>query len=197
MLTSYKVSLKGSPHKYEIHSLDHEEFEQISICFCSNNCNSQGEHIVEIHNLNSRELVCAMKVHVELSFSATKAVVDNQPSPCDELLESNFIAHIETLGRYYNDQDFYENGDEDNCPFSEYALCLDKVEAGTFHNQDDPYYRYQLAYGGYTEEIRIYRNHTALYHILNWDCSANTQLSETQAEMLINLLGISEALYEL
>ncbi len=39
---------------------------------------------------------------------------------------------------------------------SEYGLSFDYVRAGTFEDQDAGYFRYQLSYGGPSEEIRFY-----------------------------------------
>lgn len=42
--------------------------------------------------------------------------------------------------------------------FPEYALSFDFVESDTFRDQDEAYFRYQLSYGGPTEEFRFYIN---------------------------------------
>lgn len=39
---------------------------------------------------------------------------------------------------------------------SEYGLAFDYVKAGTFEDQNTGYFRYQLSYGGPSEEIRFY-----------------------------------------
>ena len=40
--------------------------------------------------------------------------------------------------------------------FHEYGLSFDYVEPGTFENQDEGYLRYQISYGGPSEEIRFF-----------------------------------------
>jgi len=51
--------------------------------------------------------------------------------------------------------------------FCEYGLCFDLVEAGTFNDQLEPYYRYQISYGGPSEEFRMYADRTE-YWYLDW-----------------------------
>ncbi len=41
-------------------------------------------------------------------------------------------------------------------PFNEYGLCCDYVAPGTFKADYEGYFRYQIAYGGPTEEFRFY-----------------------------------------
>lgn len=40
--------------------------------------------------------------------------------------------------------------------FNEYGLCFDYVAPGTFDNQPTGYWRYQISWGGPSEEIRFY-----------------------------------------
>jgi len=104
----------------------------------------------------------------------------------DELKENGmkYYKHIlKNLERYINDIDVYEEGyydDEDSAndlpPFSEYGLCLDYVEPGTFEDEHRGYWRYQLAYGGPTVEFRFYKTHTEFVYLdwysgVGWDVS--------------------------
>ncbi len=53
-------------------------------------------------------------------------------------------------------------------PFNEYGLGFDYVELGTFDDQNEDYFRFQLSYGGPSEEIRFYEDGTIVFVYLNW-----------------------------
>lgn len=78
----------------------------------------------------------------------------------------------------WNDYDD-DNYNEDLAPLNEYGLCFDYVEPDTFDNQREGYYRYQLAFGGPTEEIRFYKNKT-VYVYLDWFCGVGLNISHLQ-----------------
>jgi hypothetical protein len=55
----------------------------------------------------------------------------------------------------------------------EYGLCFDYVAPGTFNDQDEGYWRYQLSWGGPSDEIRFYSSdgkhlYKAEYWFLDW-----------------------------
>ena len=51
--------------------------------------------------------------------------------------------------------------------FYDYGLCFDFVDAGTFDNSEG-YYRYQLSWGGPSDEIRFYNDGTIECVFLDW-----------------------------
>ncbi len=61
--------------------------------------------------------------------------------------------------------------------FFEYGLSFDFVEAGTFEDQKEPYYRYQLAWGGPSAEIRFYQNRTE-FVFLDWFVGVGFDVSD-------------------
>jgi hypothetical protein len=52
--------------------------------------------------------------------------------------------------------------------FHSYGLSFDFVEAGTFGDQKEGYYCYQLSWGGPSDEIRFYHNKSIEYVFLDW-----------------------------
>lgn len=52
--------------------------------------------------------------------------------------------------------------------FHEYGLSFDFVDVGTFDDQEEGYYRYQLSWGGPSDEIRFYEDGTIIYVYLDW-----------------------------
>jgi|SRR5690606_6033649 len=67
---------------------------------------------------------------------------------------------------------------QDAGPFSEYGLSFDFVEAGTFSDQPEGYYRYQFCYGGPSSELRIYEDRIEFVYLdwytgIGWDVSGD------------------------
>ena len=52
--------------------------------------------------------------------------------------------------------------------FHEFGLSFDLVEAGTFNDQDIPYYRYQISWGGPSEEFRIFEGGAVEFWFMDW-----------------------------
>lgn len=55
----------------------------------------------------------------------------------------------------------------------EYGLCFDYVEPATFEGQEEGYFRYQLSWGGPSDEFRIFVNpdfsaHRIEYWFMDW-----------------------------
>jgi len=66
-----------------------------------------------------------------------------------------------------------EDGDEDHGTFDEYALAFDYVEAGTFGDQREGFFRYQISTGGPGEEFRFFADagrsvHRVEFWRLDW-----------------------------
>jgi hypothetical protein len=67
---------------------------------------------------------------------------------------------------------------------SEYGLCIDLVEAGTFKDQREDYVRYQLSWGGPSEEFRIYRNDEIEFWYLDWFDGACVPVTGNDADII-------------
>ena len=64
-----------------------------------------------------------------------------------------------------------------------YGLCFDYVEKGTFTDQDRGYFRYQLSWGGPSDEFRIYVDYDKQithidYWFLDWGDGASVRIPE-------------------
>jgi hypothetical protein len=91
----------------------------------------------------------------------------------------------------------------------EYGLCFDYVAPGTFgEGQKEPYWRYQLSWGGPSSEFRIYGNTTgeysaSIYRIEYWfldwfDGASITLHGEELAfmeELILSFFGESGTMY--
>jgi hypothetical protein len=77
----------------------------------------------------------------------------------------------------------YCSGEEEESErFSEYGLCFDFVAPGTFKEQPEAYFRYQLSWGGPSDELRFFVNpdfscHRIEYWFLDWFDGASRILS--------------------
>ena len=54
------------------------------------------------------------------------------------------------------ENDGNEAGPEDTGPLNEYGLCFDYVSPETFNGQRHGYFRYQISWGGPSDEFRYY-----------------------------------------
>jgi len=75
-----------------------------------------------------------------------------------------------------------ESGVEDLGTFDEYGLCFDYVAPGTFERQKRGYFRYQLSYGGPSDEFRFYCDENLdpveiEYWFLDWFDGAHIDLT--------------------
>jgi len=96
-----------------------------------------------------------------------------QPT-CKERIRTELqdrIADLEKLWELWKQDP--EANDPDLGNFNEYGLCLDYVAPGTFERQKRGYLRYQLSWGGPSDEFRFYLdeslNPTRIeYWFLDW-----------------------------
>ena len=76
---------------------------------------------------------------------------------CKERLKSHYQGRIEDIRKLWelNCKDC-EASDPELGRFNEYGLCFDYVAPGTFSDQRRGYFRYQLSWGGPSDEFRFY-----------------------------------------
>jgi len=111
----------------------------------------------------------------------------NKEKKCSELVDKKYRERLEEFKKAQSflyidkreirdqvedflDVEFSEINNYDN--FFDYAneagLSFDYVEAGTFNDQRAGYYRWQLSYGGPSEEFRLFDNGDLEYWYLDW-----------------------------
>jgi len=89
----------------------------------------------------------------------------------------------------------------------EYGLSFDYVEVGTFNGQCEGYFRYQLSWGGPSDEFRFYTGFDKVpyrveYWFMDWFDGAHRQLSGEDRDLLVELFdwfaecGTVEAEYQ-
>lgn len=99
---------------------------------------------------------------------------------CEERIESHLQGRLEDLRRIWKAWcDGAEGDDERLC---DYGLCFDYVAPNTFNDQKEAYFRYQLSWGGPSDEFRFFANpdlscHRIEYWFLDWFDGAHRVLS--------------------
>lgn len=89
----------------------------------------------------------------------------------------------------------YQQGDEgvnDLGSIYDYGLSFDYVAPGTFSNQREGYFRYQLSYGGPSDEFRFFINpdlscHRVEYWFLDWFDGASITCNEQDEVLLFEI----------
>ena len=92
---------------------------------------------------------------------------------CKDLVKPHFRSRLNDLKAmwetYQEDPEAYTD-DEDR--LDEYGLSFDYVPEGTYDDLPDPYFRYQLSWGGPSDEFRIFarriNGHWALTEVQYW-----------------------------
>jgi hypothetical protein len=107
-----------------------------------------------------------------------------QDEPCEACdgtgeIEPDEDGNVEDLGNLYD-----------------YGLCFDYVAPGTFEDQDEGYFRYQLSWGGPSDEFRIFADQSgrgwSIYRIeywfLDWYDGASRRLHGEDLEFMRELV---------
>jgi len=133
----------------------------------------------------------------------------SSPHTCQARLPAELNSRIADLKKlwamYCNDA---ESDDEHLGNLYEYGLSFDYVAAGTFDGQKEGYFRYQLSWGGPSDEFRIFVNpdfcaHRVEYWFLDWFDGAHLVLTGEQEQLLEEIYtgffldsGVAQARYE-
>ena len=104
---------------------------------------------------------------------------------CVDLVNKNYQSRLKDLREAYNNQNI-----DLSTWLSEYGLNWDYVVPNTFDNQEDGYYRWQLSWGGPSDEFRIYTDNkkniqSVEYWYLDWFDGASITVND---EEIINII---------
>lgn len=110
---------------------------------------------------------------------------------CELRIEDNLSSRLEDLRKLFEAECRGEEN-EDLGALHEYGLCFDYVAPDTFREQREGYFRYQLSYGGPSDEFRFFTNpdfslHRIEYWFLDWFDGAHRILSGKDEEFLREL----------
>lgn len=81
---------------------------------------------------------------------------NEQELKCSDKVDASFESRISDIMEILHTDEF-----------NDYGLSFDLVEAGTFSDQNEPYYRYQLSWGGPSEEFRYFHDRIEFWY-LDW-----------------------------
>ena len=84
---------------------------------------------------------------------------------CTERVEAAKNSRIADLKAFMASDDLEL---EDGTQLGDYALSWDYVEPDTFEDQPNGYYRYQISWGGPSEEIRYHDDGIVEFWFLDW-----------------------------
>jgi hypothetical protein len=102
------------------------------------------------------------------------------------------ISDLKTLWNLY--QEDSEKNDPDLGNFAEYGLCFDYVAPKTFKGQRKGYFRYQLSYGGPSDEFRFYTEQNFKHNPLSWGKSISFSVTKIEYVFLDWFDGASKKL---
>ena len=116
---------------------------------------------------------------------------------CKDRVEYELQKEIENLTILWES---YCKGEEETKELGslyDYGLSFDYVEPGTFEGQREGYFRYQLSYGGPSDEFRFYADKThnswSLYRVeywfLDWFDGASITLSGEKLDLLSEIFN--------
>lgn len=109
---------------------------------------------------------------------------------CKERVRSHYKSRIDTIKllweSYRKDPEAYVDGEG---RWDEYGLSFDYVPAGTFTDQKRGYFRYQISWGGPSDELRFFTdedlNLTSIqYWFLDWGDGAKVIVNGKARELL-------------
>ena len=109
---------------------------------------------------------------------------------CQERVTGELRDRIEDLRKLWDAYCEGEEEVEDLGNIFEYGLCFDYVERdASVKGQDEPYFRYQLSYGGPSDEFRFFTGpdfevNRIEYWFLDWFDGANIVLSGKDEALL-------------
>lgn len=115
----------------------------------------------------------------------------NERKTAEQLVKSSFEGRMKDIKTLYkaDEQHTEELGD-----LNDYGLSLDLVEAGTFTDQREDYIRYQLSWGGPSEEFRIYKNGDVEFWYLDWGEGAKTDVTGEDKDIITDIVTMGEDL---
>ena len=112
---------------------------------------------------------------------------------CERRVSEHLKGRIEDLKKLWAAyQDDPEKSLDDLGNMYEYGLCFDYVAPGTFDDQTEGYFRYQLSWGGPSDEFRFYvgpefKCHRIEYWFLDWFDGASRAIEGENLALMVEI----------
>lgn len=114
----------------------------------------------------------------------------NRDKKCKDLVKEAFNSRMGDIKLILQDVGVANDLPQD---ISEYGLSIDFVPANTFEGQREGYTRYQLSWGGPSEEFRVFTTIPRVeFWYLDWYDGASVQLSNRDANIIRRIVGKAE-----
>lgn len=115
-----------------------------------------------------------------------------QDKKCKDRVKSHLTSRMSDLRKLYKAWCAGNEYVEDLGILSEYGLCFDYVPAETFSDQKIGFFRFQISYGGPTEEIRFFTDSQfnlveAQFWLLDWFDGAKQKFTGKRFEFISEL----------
>jgi hypothetical protein len=116
----------------------------------------------------------------------------DQPK-CKDRIREHYRERIKDLRRLWKlYQEGNDEGDPDIGTFHEYGLSFDYCPAGTFGDQKEGFFRYQISWGGPAEEFRFYTDGALAltrirFYFLDWWDGAYKTLTGRDYDLLAEI----------
>ena len=107
--------------------------------------------------------------------------MNEKRTSCIDKVEKVFESRMEEIRILWNAED---NETEELGSLNDYGLSIDFVEPGTFTGQKRGYYRYQLSWGGPSDEFRIYNDDHVEFWYLDWFDGASVRVTGEDASII-------------
>lgn len=106
--------------------------------------------------------------------------MSNRERTCAERVREHWASRKSDLDRFMNATD-----EATQQEFDEYALCFDYLPPGTYRDQKRGYWRYQISWGGPSDEIRMWGDrdltlYRAEYWYLDWYDGASINVTNSK-----------------
>lgn len=113
---------------------------------------------------------------------------------CEQRISAEMESTLEDLRKLWTAycEDDEDRHADDLGTFHEYGLSFDYVAAGTFEDQDQGYFRYQISYGGPSDEFRFFcdaerKCYKVQYWFLDWWDGAHRNLRGEDRSLLMEI----------
>ena len=101
---------------------------------------------------------------------------------CENRIDAHLESTLDDIKRLWEAECDGKEYVEDLGTLNDYGLSFDYVAPGTFNEQPEGYFRWQLSWGGPSDEFRFYVNpdfsvHRIVYHFMDWFDGAKRELA--------------------
>ena len=109
---------------------------------------------------------------------------------CSERVWENLMDRMEQIDKMLNPDNYTEEELEEAPALHEYGLCFDYVPAGTFSDQEEGFFRWQLSTGGPGDEFRFMTEDptetmpVTEYWFLDWSDGASIELKGINYDLI-------------